>query len=64
MTKYECNSRLGLKPSLEERTLEIKLRHAYHTPCKDIRMGPDALAFVKKYVPAQTPSEIYVVISE
>lgn len=59
MTRFDCNSKLIIKPSLVDRTLSIKLYHRYHTPYQDIHMTPDVLSFVDSRVFSQTPSEIY-----
>lgn len=59
MTRFDCKSKLYIKPFLNDRTLAIVLSHRYHPPYKDIRMSPEALNFVNQRVAFQTPSEIF-----
>jgi hypothetical protein len=59
MGRFQCESKLRLRPSLENRTLTISLHHLYHSPYVDIHLSPAILEFVSERVLAQTPSEIY-----
>lgn len=57
--RFQCESKLVLRPSLEDRTLSISLHHLYHIPYVDIHLSPAALEFINTRVSAHTPSEIY-----
>jgi hypothetical protein len=57
--RLECESKLKLRPSLEDRTLALTLHHLPHSPYVDIHLSPAVLEFVNERVSTRTPSEIY-----
>lgn len=59
MERFQCESKLRLRPSLEDRTLTVTLHHLYHRPYVDIHLSPAVLEFINARVSNRTPSEIY-----
>jgi hypothetical protein len=59
MERFQCKSKLRLRPSLEDRTLTVILYHLHHTPYVNIHLSPAALEFISARVSAHTPSEIF-----
>ncbi|KAK9343186.1 hypothetical protein V1522DRAFT_248681 [Lipomyces starkeyi] len=44
MERFSCQSYLAFKPSLEDRTLAITLRHSYHALYMDRKLSPERSA--------------------
>ena len=59
MERFQCKSKLRLRPCLEDRTLTITLYHLHHAPYVDIQLSPAVLEFVQEHISTSTPSEIY-----
>ncbi|KAI1000651.1 hypothetical protein K3495_g7545 [Podosphaera aphanis] len=59
MERFECASILSFRPSLNERTLNLRYHHKHHTTYDDIHMTPEIRKFVDDRVLTQTPQEIY-----
>lgn len=59
MERFQCESKLRLRPSLEDRTLTVTLHHLHHTPYVDIHLSAPVLEFVNARVSTRTPSEIF-----
>ena len=59
MERFSCQSYLSFRPSLENRTLAIILRHTYHTPYVDHQLSPAVLEFIQARNALSTPAEIY-----
>ena len=59
MERFECASILCFRPSLNERTLNLRYHHKHHTTYDDIHMTPEIRKFVDDRVLTQTPQEIY-----
>ena len=59
MERFSCQSYLAFRPSLENRTLAIILRHTYHTPYVDHQLSPAVLEFIQARNALSTPAEIY-----
>jgi len=59
MERYQCQSHLTFRPSFEDRTLTIILRHTYHTPYFDRQLSSAVLEFIQARNAISTPAEIY-----
>ncbi|KAN0069280.1 hypothetical protein V8E54_012295 [Elaphomyces granulatus] len=59
MERYLCKSKLTLKPSSNDRTLAISLRHTYHAPYDNRQLSSDVLEFVKERCAHSTPADVY-----
>lgn len=59
MERYSCKSKLTLKPSSNDRTLAISLRHTYHAPYDNRQLSSDVLEFVKERCAHSTPADVY-----
>ena len=59
MERFSCKSSLTFKPSFDDRTLAVTLRHDYHTPYLDYQLSSSALDFIHARNAFSTPSEIY-----
>jgi hypothetical protein len=56
--RFKCESKLILKPSLEQRTLEINIRHCYHAPYSDRHLSSEVIYFILERS-ASRPSRIF-----
>ena len=59
MERYTCQSRLRLRPSLEDRTITLKMHHLPHNAYNEIQLSPRGLEFVSERVTTSTPSQIF-----
>ena len=59
MDRFACDSVLRMRPSLDNRTLTLTMKHTYHNPYGDIRLSPVVLSFINARVADQTPSQIF-----
>lgn len=59
MKRFDCHSKLILRPCFENRTLTLIMGHNYHSPYQDIRLSREAEQFIDDRASSQTPSEIY-----
>jgi hypothetical protein len=57
MERFKCRSKLVLKPSLQQRTLEINMYHHYHVPYLERHLSSDVMHFILERT-ASTPTEI------
>ncbi len=57
--RFQCESKLKLRPSLEGRQLTVILHHLPHSQYVDIHLTPAVLEFINARVETRTPSEIY-----
>jgi hypothetical protein len=46
MERFDCRSKLELRPSLEQRTLAITICHHYHVPYFNVRLSSDMMEFI------------------
>ena len=59
MQRFQCKSKLKMRPSLEDRTLTITIHHLHHAPYVDIQLSSAVLEFINERISTSTPSEIY-----
>jgi len=59
MDRFDCRSRLELRPSLEERTLAISISHSYHVPYFNSHLSSDVMEFIQERHATSTPAEIF-----
>jgi hypothetical protein len=59
MERFSCQSHLSFRPSLEDRTLAVSLRHTYHMPYEDHQLSTEVLEFIQARNAFSTPAEIY-----
>lgn len=59
MDRFKCQSKLILKPSLEQRTLGISIYHCHHVPYIDRQLSAEVMQFVLDRTATKTSAEIY-----
>ncbi|KAK9443862.1 ATP-dependent DNA helicase PIF1, partial [Metarhizium brunneum] len=59
MTRFPCQSKLTMRPCLQNRTLSISIHHPWHIPYEDIELSPVVQELINSLVSTKTPSEIY-----
>jgi hypothetical protein len=59
MTRFPCQSKLTMRPCLQNRTLTLLIRHQWHIPYEDIELSPVVQEMISSLVSTKTPSEIY-----
>ena len=59
MERFKCQSKLTLKPSLEQRTLGINMYHHHHIPYFDCQFSSEVMQFLLDRTATKTPAEIY-----
>jgi hypothetical protein len=59
MERFKCGSKLTLKPSLEQRTLDIYIRHRYHAPYSDRHLSSEVIYCILERSASSTPSRIF-----
>ena len=59
MERFDCQSKLDIRPNLASRTLQLSLSHQYHNPYEDNRLTPQILEFIEKRRTKSMPAEIY-----
>jgi hypothetical protein len=57
--RFKCQSKLILKPSLEQRTLGISMYHRHHIPYFDRQLSAEVMQFVLDWTATKTSAEIY-----
>ena len=59
MDRFTCGSVLRMRPNLDDRTLNLVMKHTYHNPYGDIRLSAAVLSFIDARVADQTTSQIF-----
>jgi hypothetical protein len=59
MERFKCNSKLILKPSFEQCTMEISIRHLYHAPYFDRSLSSEVVDFIQERTASSTPAAIF-----
>ena len=59
MTRFPCQSKLNIRPCLQNRTLSVSIHHQWHIPYEDIELSPVVQEVINSLVSTKTPSEIY-----
>jgi hypothetical protein len=59
MARFPCQSKLNIRPCLQNRTLFLSIHHEWHTPYEDIQLSPIVQELIHSRVSSKTPSEIY-----
>jgi hypothetical protein len=59
MARFSCKSSLTIRPSPNDRTLYVSLRHIYHEPYVNIELSASVREFIDERIPISTPSDIY-----
>lgn len=58
MTRYKCNSLLSIWPSFDTGTIELTLKHHYHSPYTDKSVSPEVMKFIELHSDKSTPGDI------
>ncbi|KAJ6018382.1 ATP-dependent DNA helicase PIF1 [Penicillium canescens] len=59
MTRFPCQSKLTIRPCLQNRTMSLSIHHQWHAPYEDIELSPVVQVLINSLVSTKTPSEIY-----
>lgn len=59
MARFQCKSKLNIRPCLQNWTLSLSIHHKWHIPYEDIQLSPDVRELIHSRVSTKTPSEIY-----
>lgn len=59
MARFPCQSKLNIRPCLQNRTLSLSIHHKWHIPYEDIELSPVVQELINSRVSTKTPSEIY-----
>lgn len=59
MTRYKCKSSLLIRPCFETRTVELSLKHEYHSPYIDKSLSPEIINFIELRSGESTPGDIF-----
>lgn len=59
MTRFLCQSKLNIRPCLQDRSLSLSIHHKWHAPYEDIQTSPLVQELIHLRVSNKTPSEIH-----
>ena len=59
MTRFDCQSKLVMRPCFHTRTLTVIIHHKWHAPYEDVHVPPMVRELIDEMVSTKTPSEIY-----
>ncbi|KAL1956391.1 hypothetical protein VTO42DRAFT_7374 [Malbranchea cinnamomea] len=64
MTRFDCQSKLVMRPCFHNRTLTIIIHHKWHAPYEEVHVPPMVRESINKLVVTKTPAKIYREIRE
>ena len=59
MERFNCEGRLILTPSLEQRTMDIRIHHCYHVPYPNWSLSSEVIDFILEKAASSTPADIF-----
>lgn len=59
MARFQCESRLYMRPCFQTRTLSLSIHHKWHEPYEDVELPPMVEEFIFARLSSKAPAEIF-----
>ena len=59
MERFDCQSKLKIRPCLENRALFLSMRHNHHNTYVDKQLSTAVLEFIRERIESSSPAEIF-----